>query len=323
MLRLHFTTADLLRVRFAKEPAPLLELGLALATVQQSRPDPLFARWSRAAAAALTPSARPLLHLVPASGAGPTFIDPPVHDVREGLDLVLSTPSERVAAELERVFAAERRVPPWVSDLARRDRTAWRELALALAAAHAALLGPDWQRIRSSFATDLAWRGRLLQEEGLQTMLTGLLPGSSWQGTTLSLPSARPREVRLDGHGLTLLPSAVWRGGPLHCPHPDGSRLLVYPALTPLPLVGDPEQDDPLAALLGPTRARVLELLTRPRSTTAVARDLAISAASASVHARTLRAAGLVATRRDGKQVLHVCTPLGARLLTAPATAGP
>jgi DNA-binding transcriptional ArsR family regulator len=49
---------------------------------------------------------------------------------------------------------------------------------------------------------------------------------------------------------------------------------------------------------------------------TAVARDLGISAASASVHARTLRAAGLITTRRDGKQVRHLCTPMGARLLS-------
>lgn len=73
-------------------------------------------------------------------------------------------------------------------------------------------------------------------------------------------------------------------------------------------------EDDPLGALLGRTRAAVLELLTHQHTTSEVAAELGISAASASEHTSTLRAAGLVATERNGKSVRHTCTPLGLRL---------
>jgi DNA-binding MarR family transcriptional regulator len=70
-----------------------------------------------------------------------------------------------------------------------------------------------------------------------------------------------------------------------------------------------------LAGLLGRTRAAVLALAVTPRMTTELARELGISAASASVHARALRAVGLLVTERAGKAVLHSATPLGERLL--------
>jgi DNA-binding transcriptional ArsR family regulator len=113
------------------------------------------------------------------------------------------------------------------------------------------------------------------------------------------------------------MPSLFWRGTPLRGAHPDGSLLLVYSALTPLPLVPPPDAAaDPLAALLGHTRAQVLHVLAHPHTTGGLARRLGISAATASGHAKTLRAAGLVTTARDGKSVQHTCTSLGARLLS-------
>ena len=69
MLRVHLTAEDLLRTRFASQPAPLIEVALALATLQ--RPDPVFGHWRRRAAAQLPARARPLLDLIPASGTGP------------------------------------------------------------------------------------------------------------------------------------------------------------------------------------------------------------------------------------------------------------
>jgi DNA-binding transcriptional ArsR family regulator len=56
-------------------------------------------------------------------------------------------------------------------------------------------------------------------------------------------------------------------------------------------------------------------MLVEHRTTSELALTLGISVASASTHAKTLRAAGLVATRRAGKAVRHVATPLGLRLL--------
>jgi DNA-binding MarR family transcriptional regulator len=61
----------------------------------------------------------------------------------------------------------------------------------------------------------------------------------------------------------------------------------------------------------------VLGLAVTQRTTTELARDLGVSAATVSGHTKALRAAGLIVTVRAGKAVLHSVTPLGARLLEA------
>lgn len=96
--------------------------------------------------------------------------------------------------------------------------------------------------------------------------------------------------------------------------HPDGSTVVVYPALTPLPLIGEPA-GDPVGELLGRTRASVLRLTSCERTTTELASALGVSAATVSGHTKTLREAGLIVTTRAGKAVLHALTPLGERLL--------
>ncbi|MEU1783161.1 helix-turn-helix domain-containing protein [Streptomyces abikoensis] len=72
---------------------------------------------------------------------------------------------------------------------------------------------------------------------------------------------------------------------------------------------------DPLTPLLGRTRAGVLRRLVQRHSTTTLADGLGISVASASMHAKALREAGLVVTRREGKTARHQCSGLGLDLL--------
>jgi DNA-binding transcriptional ArsR family regulator len=76
---------------------------------------------------------------------------------------------------------------------------------------------------------------------------------------------------------------------------------------------------DALAALVGRTRAAVLRRLGEPgrHTTTALARATGISLPSASEHAAALRAAGLIASEREGGAVVHRLTPLGVELLGA------
>lgn len=116
------------------------------------------------------------------------------------------------------------------------------------------------------------------------------------------------------GAGLTLIPSPLWTGRAPVARQPDGPVLVVYPALTPLPLI-DASVSDPLAELLGHTRAAILELTFTERSTSELARELGVSAATVSGHTKALRAAGLIVSARAGKAVLHSLTPLGGRLL--------
>jgi DNA-binding transcriptional ArsR family regulator len=94
---------------------------------------------------------------------------------------------------------------------------------------------------------------------------------------------------------------------------------LIYPARGVAGLWSPPPADVPatLGRLLGTTRARLLLATAEPATTTALARRLGISPASASEHLGVLRDAGLVAGRRIGRRVLYELTPLGA-VLTGP-----
>lgn len=313
MIRLQLGAEDLLRVRFAAAPAPLLELALAIATLQ--RRDALFDGWRRDAAARLPHAARRLFELVPAAGTGPTFLDPVSEGLDDGLDAVLSASAPLVHRELRRV-TADRPSTPWLRALDDRDTEAWRVLAGAVRAAHGTLLAPVQERIMQSFRTDVAWRTRRVAGAGLGSVLDTLHPALRRSGSTVRIATRRDLTIRLHGAGITLLPSAFWTGRPLITSHPDGSLLLVYPSLSPLPLTDGHRGPEPLAALLGRTRAAVLGLAATPRSTGQLATELGISAASASEHTRTLRGVGLLASHRAGKSVIHSVTPLGAGLLS-------
>jgi len=315
MLRVHFTAQDLMRVGFASRPAPLMELGLAAATLQRRDRNVVFARWRAERRRRIPSAALPLFGLVPPNGAGPLFLDPLSDALDDGMDGILSAPRDVVTRELRRVCPAYRPVTPWVRDLARRDRRAWRTLEQAVRAGHRSLVSRDWARMWASFAADVAYRGRLLAEHGIGATLASLYPGSVWSGTTLQIALPRDSEITLTGAGLTLMPSSVWTGQPLVGQDADGRPLLLYPALTPLPMTADRPDTDPLVALLGRTRTAVLRSLIAQRTTSEVAAGLDISLASASQHITTLRAAGLVASARDGKSVWHTLTPLSLELL--------
>jgi DNA-binding transcriptional ArsR family regulator len=309
VLRLCFTAEDLLRVTVAKEPAPLIELTLATAALR--RHDPVFDGWRRRM---LPRAMRPLLDLVPATAKGPLFLDPPSQNIDEGLDQLQLTPKAVVRAELHRVHALDGPPLPWVKLLAGGDKEAFQALVHAVRIGREHLVTPSWERIRIGFHIEQAWRGRLLAEQGIRATLAGLVHGTRWQGTTLEIDRPGDVEVHLDGRGLMLLPSVFWTGRPLVGCYPEGN-VLVYPAITPLPLLDEPSAEDALAALLGRSRAAVLEQLTQPRTTTDLARGLGMAKSSVSEHATTLRNSRLITTRRDGKAVWHSCTPLGLSLL--------
>ncbi|MGW3041132.1 winged helix-turn-helix domain-containing protein [Kitasatospora sp. NPDC001159] len=109
----------------------------------------------------------------------------------------------------------------------------------------------------------------------------------------------------------------------------SGQVAAALPALTPLPYLAEEsptpgaDPDEPAAALLGRTRSAILRLTLREPTSSQLARELGISVASASEHARTLRRTGLVSTVRAGRAVRHSCTQLGHRLLAAAQAPAP
>ena len=316
MIRVHLTAQDLLRARFATHPAPLIELGHALAAMQRN--EPVLARWRRSVTPGFPVAARPLLELIPPSATGPLFLDPVSTSLAEGLDFVQRSPDGFVTSELDRVSGG--RPPGWVQLLAARDPQSWRDLDRGLRLAYQHLLHASWPRTWSGFRVELAWRGRLIAEHGVQSALSTLHPSVSWRGTVLEIATGKDLDFYPRGAGITLLPTLLWTGRPMIGSHPDGSTVIVYPAITPLPLV-DEAATDPVSELLGRTRAAVLRLTSRERTTTELASELGVSAATVSGHTKRLREAGLIVTARAGKAVLHSLTPLGGQLLEGTAAA--
>jgi DNA-binding transcriptional ArsR family regulator len=76
-------------------------------------------------------------------------------------------------------------------------------------------------------------------------------------------------------------------------------------------------------ALLGRTRAAMLEAVGEGGTTIQLARRAGTWVPSASQHAQVLRQAGLLVTRRVGKSVHHSLTTLGAALLNQTSPAHP
>jgi DNA-binding transcriptional ArsR family regulator len=316
MLRVPFSTEDLLRTRFAPEPAPLLELSAALAVLQCR--DALFERWRRRARATLPRAARPMLELVPATAASPLFLDPFSEGLEDGMDTVLSAPQAVVEQELTRVFA-DRRATSFVKGLRDGDREVRDSLAEAMRAAHRALLSDQWPRIQAGYRAEVSLRSRIFAEHGVRGVLTSIYDGTSWDGNILQIPVESQLRIDLAGLGVTLLPSMLWRGRPMFARHPDGSLLIFYAAVTPLPLLDGDLGGSSLAALLGTTRATMLTLAATNPTTTELARQTDVSAPSASAHTKVLRECGLITTKRDGKAVRHALTALGEQLLNGRA----
>ncbi|MFD9959029.1 hypothetical protein [Amycolatopsis sp. NPDC058986] len=317
MLRIRCTVDDLLRVSIAEHPAPLGELTLAIQMLQRRDPHPAFAPWRHRMARTFAVEGSPLAQLVSPLGAGPMFLDPPSPTMDEGVDRVMSASRLDVRAELERVCAIDRPRTPWVRGLADRDKEAWKVLEGALRTAYRATLAEAWPRLRASFHAETAWRARILARDGLRATLTGLSPSIRWRDMTLEIDFPREVDITLTGQGISLQPSLLWAGPPLIARYGDGPLILIYPALTPLPLLTSGAAADPLSGLLGATRARALRVLTFDRTTSELAKELSVTVAAASLQTKTLRAAGLVVSQREGKAVRHRCTHLGLDLLAS------
>jgi DNA-binding transcriptional ArsR family regulator len=313
MIRIHFTAEDLARTRFLAEPAPLMELKLALVALHRRDAAPWFSRWRAAALTRFPESARPLRELV-AGFSGAVSTTAVCGDLDEALDAVRGLSRDQGRQEASRWFGAGGVVPSWLRNVADGNREAEQCLIQAFSSAYEAILRPWWPAIRAGHHTELARHGRLSAQLGTFGMLTNLVPGARWHDACLEIDIPRQREIRLRSRGLTLAPTAFWTGAPLIADAPDQPVLLVYPSHTPALLrVG--LDHDPLAGVLGATRATVLRLLRSPTVTKDIARRLGISPASASEHAAALRAARLIISHRDGKAVLHHATPLGLDLI--------
>lgn len=315
LMRVHFSRDDLLLTRFGEAPAPLVEVSAGLLELRRRTPSAVPGRWTVRARRAFPATARPLLDLVPAALPSPSFVDPPVPDLDEGLELVAATPRTVLREEVPAAWRCAGQPPAWLRALADGEPEAMEIVVRALRDFYLACVAPYWPRIVATFRADVAHRIPALATGGLAEVLSTLHETLALRDNWLER-SWLTGECSFNGYGVQLLPSALWTGPPLFCGHrpESGGNALVYRA-RPVATDYDTSPSRNLADLLGHTRAAVLRALRTPRSTAELAACVGTSAPSASEHATALRASGLIQTVRLGRGVNHSLTPLGRSLL--------
>lgn len=330
MVRVKFTAGDLARTRFSAAPAPLVETGLVLTELRRDGPR-RARRWLREARRAFPHTARPLLELFGPRGPWPTFTESSSEDIGEALEFVRATPRSYLRTELADIWRCRGDRPSaWVRRLADGDAEAMEAVVVGLRDVHDAIVAPRWESVVSSFHGDVTRRMPVLAAGGHEALFDTIDDRLRWREDGLDR-QGNNGEYELGGAGMVLIPSAFWSGAPVFGLG-DGLRIehkLMYaarpngqpaePALTDqtradLARAGQAGADH-LAALLGPTRAAVLRALAEPRSTAELAGAVEISPASASEHAKVLREANLIDTRRQGRSVRHSLTPMGRSIV--------
>lgn len=337
MLRIHFTVADVAKVRMAVL-GPLAELQLSLDVLQRPRKRALLDRWRgpvTAGARTLSPDVTDLArYLAPRPGFVDLFtLIGPSGDIAEGIDRLYRTPAGPLRAEMSFAPVVAGVRVGWIADFAHGDRAARERLTSALTSLHDLAIGPYWPRVRALLDNERAARIDVMARHGMDAMLAGLAPTLLWRPPVLEVPAsfgvgaAGPGtvvDVHLRGRGLLLAPSLFNDTDPgFYTPWNDEPAVLIYPVeLDPaaaLRLWRRPgeEGERALAGLLGVTRAAALRVIADGCTTTELAQRIGISPGGASQHATVLREAGLVVSHRHRNTVRHTLTGLGAGLLDA------
>ncbi|MFE4539281.1 ArsR/SmtB family transcription factor [Streptomyces scopuliridis] len=309
MQKIHFTAADLARIRLRSTLGPVAEGVFALGTLTRSR-NTDYARWRGDVLGRLreTPSLnRPLVPLLRALKAPDDL-----------LFLLDSSPdvdtSALAALSMTRTGAARLAVDMWRAGVA-----------------------PYWDSVLDRLDTECDANGRIAMTGGVEQLLATLHPRIVWNPPVLEIHGGPERDVHLRGQGLLLIPSAFLPGlvGRVLAAERDSAQPALVFSLPPdaAALFAIPDEPEvtggqALSALVGQTRAAALRALTSACTTSQLAARLGVSLGSASQHASVLRKSGLITTRRVRNRALHSVTPLGmallgGRLRKAPSTARP
>lgn len=321
MLRIHFTEADLARVRVAAEPDPMWEVLSTLHRLQSRGGRWHFAAWHRTVRADLNAAglARPVRKMLfPLYALGPylpDFLTPQESEggITAALDGMLRMPRRDVRAEL-RLLSRVSPVPSWALRLEQGPER--REFTQLIRRYHEVAVAPFTDRVASGIVAHRALLARALLTRGVEGLLSSLGPRFHWHPPVLEVDYRTDRDLHLRGRGIRIVPTYFSWGTPVALADAALPPVLSYPLNHPMvPEAPLPAEHMPLGALLGGTRARVLRCVADGLTTGELAQVVGVSLSAASRHASVLRDAGLTTSQQIGPTVLHTLTPLGATLL--------
>jgi DNA-binding transcriptional ArsR family regulator len=325
---LELGVADLAGTRFAI--SPLHETLRALPLLANPDRSPVNRPWVRWALAELDRRALRLPGIWPLIVTDlpywPEFLFPAPTGRSPGLDEELvhlcATPDDQVRASLRRVFGSGQ-WPDSATDLFERPQEALAEIAAEVADYHERLIAPHWERMRSVLEADISYHAELLAGGGARSLFSELHPGLRWSAGQLLMTDADnwpgDPQITLGPDGLVLVPSVFnWPNWSIKKSTSTQTTLL-YPARGAATVWASFQATATGATavelLLGAPRARLLEALCSPATTTALARRLGVTPSAVSQHLAVLHRGGLVDRHRSGRTVLYQTSELGLALL--------
>jgi DNA-binding transcriptional ArsR family regulator len=327
--------ADLAGTRFAA--SPLSETVTAVLLLGHPGRSPVNRPWVDWARAQLAQAPLRMPRLWPLLNNGldvyPEFLAPaPARQrpsISDELARLRATPGDAVRASLRRVFG-DGPWPPCATALDADPAGGLLLIAAELGAFHQQLIAPHWERIRAVLDADIAYRTSQLAAGGARALFADLHQKLTWSDGLLSIEGGHGQVIRarLGPDGIVLLPSVFnW---PLVSPAlaTSSQTTLVYPArgvatvwqALPGP---PPRQLTAIAEVIGVTRARLLDTLRSPATTSALAQQYAVTPGAVSQHLGALYRARLLTRQRSGHTVLYQTSDLGLALLGLADLPGP
>jgi DNA-binding transcriptional ArsR family regulator len=292
MLRVHFTTEDMIGITVATEPEPLCEALFSLQVLCRSEDQLLYGEWRRRTHARLS-------------------------SLRVSTMELRSLFTSPLGASLRHRPASE-----WINARAEVDQPSGGVDALRVY--WGAGVQPYWLVMQRLVHADVEHRGRAALAGGVTGLLSGLHSNVFWRPPVMVVKERAERDLFLNGRGMSLLPSFFCWPGPVLIDEHETRPVLLYPVHREPGWVDSARNETTprrsIAALMGRTRAAVLEASDQGRTTTQIAERVGVSLPTASQHTSVLRSAGLITTRRRGAAVIHETTPLGTALLRGQST---
>jgi DNA-binding transcriptional ArsR family regulator len=314
--------ADLARVRFAQ--SPVWELAASLRTLRDRTRHHMHRRWLSSLDGALASVRMDLLVALMATDSYlPDFLTPaPVTTdgvLDDELARIRDTDPSVVLAQLHRLLRA-RAVPPVLQPL---FDDPGRHLATVVAEMRRywqVALEPHWTQLRACGIADVAYRMELIASGGLARFVADLNPEVVYDGDRLMITKACHRhQTVLHGSGIWFMPCLFsWPSTLVVCCD-VAEPCISYPMRGTATVLSERYREnlDSLQALVGGTRAALLTALASPRTTTELASELNMSAATVSEHLKILKHSGLADSRRRGRSVFYQRTPAAATLMAA------
>lgn len=319
-LKIHFTEADLGRVRLASRIDHMWEIVSSVQLLQHREGGLCFDGWRRQVRqeAHGEPRLQRILHVLPRIARHaeyfPDFLTPPgeYDDLGDALDAVVSVPKARLREEM--ALLGDRSM--LLRAIADGEAPALHGLRAALGGFYRAAVQPRLPVVEAALHADLARRMHTYLHDGVEAVLTGIAPGVVWEPPVLRVPYVVDSYLPLAGRGLRLVPSYFSLQRPVALANPELPPTLTFPIAPATRLLAEERHaGDHLGALVGNTRAAILRLVLAGCSTRELIRRTGVAPATVTHHTAILRDAGMIATRRDGAVASHHITPLGLQVL--------